>query len=293
MEKHIVRSLILGLAAGVVGGGITAIGASLGFTSFGAVWPVLAICGVLGTIVHNAKQSITGLVDNRTHTLKNHVERIRRDIGDIHGLVRLSPYTQDLPLPIGGGWALTGDSAAILAREALVRKPETILELGSGVSTLILGQILKKNGRGRLLSVDHDPMWANQTRRYVEFLGLQDVVTVVDAPLKRLALGNQTVEWYDIPQSSLDTLGTIDLLVVDGPPQDKDNPMQARYPAFPVLREHLSPHAVVFVDDANRATESTMVERWQTEYPGWHSQWFDTVDGVCLLTRTSALQTDA
>ncbi|MGC2049358.1 MAG: class I SAM-dependent methyltransferase, partial [Gallionella sp.] len=175
MEKHFVRSLLIGSAVGIMGGGMTALGTSLGFTSFSAIWPVMITCGVVGALIHNAKQAVTGLMDNRTYTLRNRLERIRRDIGDIHGLVRLGAYTQDLPLPIGGGWALTGDAVALLARVALVRKPEAILELGSGVSTLILGQILKRNGRGRLLSVDHDPMWANQTREYVEFLGLQDV----------------------------------------------------------------------------------------------------------------------
>lgn len=287
MERYMVKSLILGLVAGGVGGGIIAIGASFGFTSFDAVWPVLAICTVVSAMVHNAKQAIAGLVDNRTHTLRNRIERTQRDIGDIHGLVRLGPYTQDLPLPIGGGWALTGDSAALLAREVLVRKPDAILELGSGVSTLILGQILKRSGKGRLLSVEHDPMWANQTRRYVEFLGLQDIVSVVDAPLKAIAIENQTVDWYDIPICSLDKLGAVDLLLVDGPPQARDTAVQTRYPAVPLLYERLSPNAAVFVDDANRETESKMVERWKAEYPVWHSQWFDTVDGVCILTRTS------
>lgn len=288
MDKQIARSLLLGSAAGLTGGGITAIGALLGLTTSDAVWPVLATCSVIGALVHNTKQSATGLIDNRTNTLKSRIESVRRDVGDIHGLVRLSPYTQGLPLPIGGGWALTGDSAALLVREALVRKPETILELGSGVSTLILGQVLKKNGRGRLLSIDHDPMWANQTRSYVEFLGLGDVVSVIDAPLKDHVLGNRTVKWYDIPKASLDSLGAIDLLLVDGPPQAQDDPEQARYPAFPMLHARLSPAALVFVDDADRVTERKMVERWKAEYAGWHTQRFDTVDGVCILTREPA-----
>jgi predicted O-methyltransferase YrrM len=285
MPRPIVKSLFFGLTAGVAGGSITAIGASLGFTPFDAVWPVLTACTVVSTLIHNTKQSITSLMNNRMHTLKNRVERIRRDVGDIHGLARLGPYTHDLPLPIGGGWALTGDSAALLVREVLVRKPQTILELGSGVSTLILGQILKKNGRGRLLSIDHDPVWANQTRSHVEFLGLQDFVSIVEAPLKSITLGNQSYEWYDIPGGSLDQLGPIDLLLVDGPPQAKDNPQSARYPALPLLRERLSRQAMIFVDDASRATESNMVGKWKTEYPGWHDRWFDTVDGVCLLAR--------
>lgn len=287
MEKQIARSLIVGLAAGIAGGGITVVGAVFGLTSPDAIWPVLAVCAVLGAQLHHGKQATAGLMDNRMRTLKQRVERIRRDVGDIHGLVRLGPYTEALPLPMGGGWALTGDSAALLAREALARKPEAILELGSGVSTLILGQILRQAGHGRLLSIDHDPAWAGQTRRYVELLGLQDVVTVVEAPLKGIAVGSRSCDWYDIPADALDRLGPIDLLLVDGPPQARDNPQAARYPAFPLLRGRLAPNAMVFVDDAGRATESEMVRKWMTEDPGWRDQWFDTVDGVCLLTRAS------
>lgn len=286
MEQHLARSLLLGVGAAAAGGSITAAGAALGLTSFEAVWPVLTTCAVAAALVHNTKQAVTGLVDNRTHTLRNRIERIRRDVGDVHGLVRLAPYTLELPLPVGGGWALTGDSAALLARETLERKPAAVIELGSGASTLILGQILRKNGRGRLLSVDHDPMWADQTRRYVDLLGLGDVVTVVDAPLKSVTLGNQSYDWYDIPTHSLDALGAIDLLLVDGPPQMRDNPTHARYPAFPLLRERLSANAVIFVDDASRATESRMVETWTSEEAGWDSRWFDTIDGVCVMTKT-------
>lgn len=285
MKKRNTQSLIVGLIAGITGGGITTIGAISGLTTIDAIWPVFAMSGVVGTLVHNTKHSITDMIDNRVNTLKNRVEKVRRDVGDIHGLVRLGPYTQDLPLPMGGGWALTGDSAALLAREVLTHKPETILELGSGVSTLILGQILKRNGRGRLLSVDHDPEWANQTRRFVEFLGLGDVVSVVDAPLTETAAGNQATKWYDIPKISLDNLGAIDFLLVDGPPQARDTLLAARYPAFPLLCDRLSPHALIFVDDANRNTETKMIEKWKTEDPNWHDQWFDTVDGVCILTR--------
>jgi predicted O-methyltransferase YrrM len=275
------------MLAGVAGGGAIACAALLGITPLEYAWPVFAICAIVGALVHNTKQSVMGMVDNRAHSLNNRIDRIRRDVGDIHGLVRLGPYTGELPLPMGGGWALTGDSAALLAREALVRKPRAILELGSGVSTLILGQVLRKNGCGRLLSIDHDPMWASETRRYVKLLGLDDMVTVIDAPLRQHMLGHQQVEWYDIPKASLDELGPIDFLLVDGPPQEKNSAREARYPAFPLLRDFLADNALIFVDDANRHSERKMIDRWLAEDAGWRSRWFDTVDGVCILSKST------
>ncbi len=285
MQLPSAKNLAMGFAAGIAGGGLTAIGAGLGITTFDATWPVATACTVIGALLHNTKEATCALVDNRTQTIRNRLERMRRDVCDIHGLVRLGPYTQSLPLPIGGGWALTGDSAALLAREVLTRKPEAILELGSGVSTLILGQILKRTGRGRVLSVDHDADWANQTRRYVEFLGLDDVISVIDAPLRAQQIEGCTYNWYDIPQCDLDTLGTIDFLLVDGPPQREGDSLAARYPALPVLRQRLSQNALIFVDDANRSAESRMLKTWLEDEPDWCAQRFDTVDGVCILTR--------
>jgi hypothetical protein len=130
-------------------------------------------------------------------------------------------------------------------------------------------------------------MWAEQTRHYASFLGLNDIVTVVDAPLKSFTLQNRNYDWYDIPADALDELGAIDLLLVDGPPQKREDPVLARYPAFPLLRQRLSGKALIFVDDANRASESKMVELWTKEEAGWDARWFDTIDGMCMLTRAT------
>jgi len=282
------KSLLVGVVAGIISAALTALGAVAGLTSADLVVPVLAGVLVLATLLHDAKQAIAEMVDNRTKTLRHKVGEIRRDTGDIHGLVRLLPYTRDLPLPVGGGWALTGDSAAILAREALVRAPSTIVELGSGASTLIIGQILKAQGHGRLLSIDHDANWARETRRNIEFLDLQKVVTVIVAPLKPMQVEAQEAVWYDIPTHAFRDLGPIDLLLVDGPPQSLADTRPARYPALPLLFERLGPDALVFVDDAKRPSETAMVDEWLRSYPDWEVQRLNTVDGVCLLSRVTS-----
>lgn len=290
MPEHRMKTLIVAAFAGLTGGAITGGGAALGLAPVDHVWAVMAVCAVLGGLVHDAKRAVTAMIDNRAATLRTRVDGLRRDVGDIHGLVRLQPYTQALPLPLGGGWALTGDSAAILVREALLRKPAAILELGSGVSTLLLGQVLRGQGGGRLLSIDHDPTWAERTRRQVDFLGLGEHVTVLDAPLKPVEVDGQLYDWYDIASTPLEQLEPIDLLVVDGPPPARHQALGARYPALPLLRNRLSPDALIFVDDASRPAETAMVDRWQADNPGWTAERFDTVDGVCLLSRNSSSQ---
>ncbi len=77
--------------------------AAMGLAPAERVWPVMAICTIMGGLVHNTKQALTSMLDNRALTLRNRTEALQRDVGDIHGLVRLQPYTRALPLPLGGG----------------------------------------------------------------------------------------------------------------------------------------------------------------------------------------------
>lgn len=225
------------------------------------------------------------MVDDRSRTIRMRLEGVRRDVGDVHGITRLAPYTQHLPLPFDGGWALTADSAAILAREVLLRNPSRVVELGSGVSTLILGQILKSRGSGKLVSIDHAMKWAQMTRANIAYLGLEDFVEVIDALRVLREVDGLNCLWYDISGSALAKFGKVDFVFVDGPPQTQGSSTAARFPAYPILREHLLANAIIFVDDANRAAETDMVTAWMSIDKTLSAERYDTVDGVCILRK--------
>ncbi|HZL04081.1 MAG TPA: hypothetical protein VFE45_01440, partial [Coriobacteriia bacterium] len=55
-----------------------------------------------------------------------------------------------LPLPPMRGWPASPDFARELACVIAETRPQTIVEIGSGVSTLVAGYALKKNGMGRV-----------------------------------------------------------------------------------------------------------------------------------------------
>ncbi|MCI0686116.1 MAG: class I SAM-dependent methyltransferase [Sporichthyaceae bacterium] len=120
------------------------------------------------------------------------------------------------PMPLSGRWAL--DPTGLLQLVSLIEqhRPALVVELGSGTSTVWLGYALEKAGGGRLISLDHQPAFAEQTRNVVEIHGLDKLVEVRDAPLTPLQLGDTESPWYST--DALDDLQAIDLLVVDGPP---------------------------------------------------------------------------
>jgi predicted O-methyltransferase YrrM len=169
-------------------------------------------------------------------------------------LLCLQPKT---PLPAAAGWALSPDLLAFLVRHIDVHRPNHIVELGSGLSTVILGLALKKTG-GRLTSIESDGHYLQETRTLLDAEGLDNV------KLLHIPLGEwQGHVWYE--PERLESIKDIDVLLVDGPPGSIGK--LARYPALPVFRPVLNKGAIVILDDTNRAAEKEITKRWIREYP--------------------------
>lgn len=161
-------------------------------------------------------------------------------------------------LPKSRGWAASPDLLAQLVRLTHERRPMTILECSSGFSTLVLAACVRNMGKGRVLSLENDPVFAEKTRELLRVHGLSEWATVIDAPLVPLTLEGWEGKWYrtsDLPSGL-----SVDMLVVDGPPHDTSK--LARFPAVPVLAKFFSASAVVVMDDAFREGESTSIDRW-------------------------------
>jgi len=167
-----------------------------------------------------------------------------------------------LPLPPTRCWSASPDFLRELANSILTRKPENVIELGSGVSSLIMAYCLQRNGRGSLVSIDHDARYAEQTRQMLSHHGLSSHAVVFDAPLKEVTCNDITGYWYTLPHG---LPVNAEMLVIDGPPSfEKINPL-SRYPAVPLLRPYLAPGAIVLLDDASRPGEQECLARWRQE----------------------------
>lgn len=162
------------------------------------------------------------------------------------------------PLPYFTRWSSSPALAAQLIGLVRVFQPARILELGSGVSTVVMAMALREQGSGQLTSVDHDPVYAEKTRRELDAQDLKDWAVVHEARLAPTDTPRGSVPWYDI--TSINDLDQIDLLVIDGPP--RKTCADARLPAFELLRSRLAPGAIVVLDDTDRIDEATSVSCW-------------------------------
>jgi len=288
--KEKTRSLGFGMAAGLAASALICVLAWFGAAPFAAVAPSFVVLAIVLAAAHYWKTLQAQATDGSFNQLWNRLSLLENEITETQGLVQLSGLNEPFPIPFGGAWALTPDAAAVLAREVVIKRPGTIVELGSGVSTLIVGRLLRQIGAGKLISLDHDPSWAEETRRNIIASGLQDYVEVLDAPLAKQRFDDKEFFWYQIPDK-LKQLEQIDMLTVDGPPQSSDSSVLARYPALPAFAAQLTNHAVIFVDDAKRNPEQKMLRKWLQEYPGWSEKMIDTIPGTCILERSASRKT--
>jgi predicted O-methyltransferase YrrM len=139
-------------------------------------------------------------------------------------------------------WALRPEALELLAE--LVREGRTtVVECGSGLSTVTIAKELRELGEGRVHALEHSPEWAAATRAALAGEAVEEHATVIDAPLRD--------GWYD--RAALERLPAsgVDLLLVDGPPANDPGIQRSRYPALPALAERLAPGAAIVLDDAD------------------------------------------
>jgi predicted O-methyltransferase YrrM len=187
------------------------------------------------------------------------------------------------PLPETRTWSASPDILNHLCRLVLTRQPELVFEAGSGISTLLTAHCLRRIGKGHIVSLEHDRRFGAATRQLLADHGLSDIASIVDAPLKEIALGGQQWLWYDVDR--IPPTHPIDLLFVDGPPA-QTQPL-ARYPAVPVLASRLAPGCVVVLDDGARSDERAIAERWATEFE-MTSEYLHTEKGAYVMTANAS-----
>lgn len=237
-----------------------------------------------GRALSNLESGVSQLGSRQTNTLRPTLERIEssqaekitpalrriereqtqgyRQLEAVSGLLSSLGLRSPLP-PLRNTWAIDPDSAGLLIRRVLAESPGTVVELGSGLSTVMVAKALEILASGRLISVDHKHYYLEETRALLEAESLDTEVELVEAPLVEVVLDGVEWQWYS--PSVFEGLDTVDLVIVDGPPSSTGP--EARYPAVPVLAPHMKKGSLVFLDDANREDEQRIIDRWLSEYP--------------------------
>lgn len=160
---------------------------------------------------------------------------------------KIAELTASLPVGI---WAIDALSIDRLVELVRAKRPSTVVEFGSGTSTVVLASLLAERHKDgpRLVSFEQDPGWAEHTRAALAERGLDRVATVI-----QLEVGERS----DGPPGYLMTAEADELLsrlapqliLVDGPTLDSG---ASRLGALDLVAPHLRTDAMVLLDDARR-----------------------------------------
>jgi predicted O-methyltransferase YrrM len=255
---------------------------SVGYLAFLAVLCTLLVLTVLLEIYRR----LAGQIDKHTGRLREeHRDLQKRNFNNFRQTESLifSTLELDLPIPDTRSWAASPDLLKKLTEIILEEKPDFIVEASSGVSTLVIAYCLKRLGKGKVLSLEHDERYVKKSQNLISFHGLDNIATVVLAPLKETVINDTKWLWYDLDYVSIDQ--PIDLLVIDGPPVHVQK--LSRYPALPLLQPHLSDNALIILDDGIRDDEKEIVEAWANEFQDFSSEYINLEKGAYLLHRSS------
>lgn len=138
---------------------------------------------------------------------------------------------------------------------AAERTTGSILECGSGLTTLLMAPVAARTGM-QIHALENDPEWHARVTGAIREFGLTNV-TVHLSPLHDLG----EFDWYDAPLARLPN--DFGLVICDGPPAGGRG---GRRGTLPIVHGKLAPECLIMLDDANRPAEQELLQQWVRDY---------------------------
>ncbi|MBB5711486.1 class I SAM-dependent methyltransferase [Sphingomonas xinjiangensis] len=161
-------------------------------------------------------------------------------------------------LPHLGSWKADTGFLTLLVDQIEAERPEIVVELGAGASSLVVARALQRNGGGRLISCDQHAGFVQATRQWLRDNG-------VDADLRATPFRRAPSGWPGIWYDHGNLPARIDLLIIDGPPWTIHPFVRG---AAETLFDRLPVGGTVLLDDAARPGERVVAQRWRRRWPG-------------------------
>ncbi|MER7792718.1 class I SAM-dependent methyltransferase [Streptomyces sp. NPDC097640] len=213
--------------------------------------------------------------------LRKVVGNSSRQVAALTDLYEIIPVKHAMPKTTK--WTAWPDLLLFLVSQIQERRPVSILDVGSGATTVWMANALRHfEIPGTIVSIDHDQDFGDATAATLKRQGLDTYTQVRIAPLVEVDIKGERWHWYDPIQ--IEDVENCDMAVIDGPPGFLQ-PL-SRYPALPMLESKVNDDARIFMDDASRPDELEIVERWRREYPDWSSDFIEHEKGTAVLRRS-------
>jgi hypothetical protein len=173
---------------------------------------------------------------------------------------------------------------AVILNDIIINKRQQIIEFGSGISTLAIANLIKKNNlKCSFISVEDNEEWFQYMNSFLSRNDLQKYVNIIYAPLKKNNLALENNLWYSehALNEHISSDFKFNLVIIDGPAAWKPKIRFSRYPAVPYLINNLSEEFSIYLDDTNRKGEKEIMSFWNQKYKMKFDRINDT-SAVCI-----------
>lgn len=141
----------------------------------------------------------------------------------------------------------------MLLNHTIFNGSTTILETGSGLSTLVLGKYFKFIGHGKVISLENDKKWYDLMTNLITADELSDFVKIVYCPTIDIKHSNKKGKWYDEAVYQQEIAGVkFDGFILDGPRANSPALIDSRYPSYTLIEGYAKSNYFVFMDDYKR-----------------------------------------
>ncbi|NJR41174.1 MAG: class I SAM-dependent methyltransferase [Leptolyngbyaceae cyanobacterium CSU_1_4] len=138
----------------------------------------------------------------------------------------------------------------------MVNEIDSVLECGSGLSTVFLEVMKRETLLSKSLTLEHSVQWWTHVKSVLAKHQLGD---------ESIALCPLAGNWFDLNPLKPQHKGFYDLILIDSPPS-RTSP-EGRYPALAKLKDFIRSGTWIILDDFNREHEQNIVQSWLREYP--------------------------
>lgn len=173
-----------------------------------------------------------------------------------------APLDQDLERVLDKAkftdWSITRACAVKLYQEVQRLGSKSIVDFGSGVSTLVFALHAKRTG-AKVVSLEADKKWLDITASTLRELGLEEQVRLIHAPLKEATRHKISRATYHF---DFQVGAPYDFAFIDGPPE-----RIGRHGTLPSIAAHMDDKWAVWLHDGARPGERKCVALWSKYLP--------------------------
>lgn len=201
-----------------------------------------------------------------SENLKGKVKIRIEDIYSYFLIQDLVKFSEHFPITTS---SLRFHTLATILNDIIVYNRKSIIEFGSGISTLAIANLIKKNKlHCDLVSVEDNKEWYEYIKSFISRNDLGEKVKLIYAPLEKSDLALENNFWYSVKTLDENKIRNtkFDLAIIDGPGAWKPEIRLSRYPAIPYLMNSLTENYSIYFDDVNRKGEKEILKLWQQKF---------------------------